>query len=142
MHAFITQHVNWESIMRWRRAQLQPVRARALPPSLVSLWQFALVSQHTHWLSKYMLDLDPNRLVHEPAPVWVEHQGGTYKPTELEAHLWSVDSAGAPKLMRLATEMEQQLYESVSLTDPALEDMTLAGKLEALSGSGWAILND
>ena len=38
MHAFITQHVNYESIMRWRSAQVQRVLARALatqpPPPL------------------------------------------------------------------------------------------------------------
>ena len=74
--------------------------------------------------------------------VWVEHKGGTYEPTEMEQSLWSADSADAPKMMQLATEMERRLSEAVSTTNPALEDRTLVEKLEALSGSGWAILND
>ena len=142
MHAFITQHVNYESIMRWRRAQPGGVLARALPPSLVDLWRFALVSQHTSWQNKYMPDVDPNRFVHQPPPLWVEHKGGAYEPTEMERRLWSAASAGAPKMMQLATEMEQRLSEAVSTTNPALEGRTLVEKLEALSGSGWAILND
>ena len=142
MHAFVTQHVNYESIMRWRRAQVQRVLARALPPSLLDLWRFALVSQHTAWQNKYMPDVDPNRFVHQPPPLWVEHKGGAYEPTEMERRLWSAASAGAPKMMQLATEMEQRLSEAVSTTNPALEDRTLVEKLEALSGSGWAILND
>ena len=141
MHAFVTQHVNYESIMRWRRAQVQRVLARALPPSLLDLWRFALVSQHTAWQNKYMPD-DPNRFVHQPAPLWVEHKGGAYEPTEMERRLWSVASAGAPDMMQLATETGQRLSEAVSTTNPALEDRTLVEKLEALSGSGWAILND
>ena len=142
MHAFVTQHVNYESIMRWRREQKQRVQARALPPSLVDLWRFALVSQHDAWQNKYMPDVDPNRFVHLPPPLWVEHKGGAYEPTEMQRRLWSADSAGAPKMMQLATEMEQRLSESVSTTKEALEDWTLVEKLEALSGSGWAILND
>ena len=59
----------------------------------------------------------------------------------MEQRLWSADSAGAPKMMQLATEMEQRLSEAVSTTNPALEDRTLVEKLEALSGSSWA-LND
>ena len=142
MHAFVTQHVNYESIMRWRRAQVQPVLARALPPSLLDLWGFALASQHTAWQNKYMPDVDPNRFVHQPPPLWVEHEGGAYEPTEIERRLWSAPSAGAPTMMQQATEMEQRLSEAVSTTNPALEDRTLVEKLEALSGSGWAILND
>ena len=144
MQAFVTQHVNYESIMRWRRAQVQRVLPRALPPSLLDLWRFALVSQHTAWQNKYMPDIDPNRFVHQPPPVWVESKGGSYEPTDLEKNLWSVASAGAPEMMQLATEMEQRLSEAVSTTNPrsAPEDGTLVQKLEALSGSGWAILND
>ena len=141
MHAFITQHVNYEGIMRWRRAQPQRVLARALPPSLVDLWRFALVSQHTAWQNKYMPDIDPNRFVHLPPPVWVESKGGSYEPTEMEKTLWSAASAGAPELMQLATEMEQRLSEAVSTNNPALENSTVVEKLEALSGSGGAVLN-
>ena len=141
MHAFVTQHVNYESIMRWRRAQVQRVLARALPPSLLDLWRFALVAQHTAWQNKNMPDVDPNRFVHQPPPLWVEHKGGTYEPTEMEQSLWSAASAGAPQMMQLATEMERRLSEAVSTTNPATEDRTLVEKLEALSGSGWAILN-
>ena len=101
MHAFVTQHVNYESIMRWRRAQVQRVLPRALPPSLLDLWRFALVSQHTAWQNKYMPDVDPNRFVHQPPPLWVEHKGGTYEPTEMEQTLWSAASVGAPKMMKL-----------------------------------------
>ena len=79
----------------------------------------------------------------------MEHRGGAYEPTEMERRLWSADSAGAsadsagaPKMMQLATAMEQRLSEAVSTTNPALEGKTLVEKLEALSGSGWAILND
>ena len=72
----------------------------------------------------------------------MEHKGGAYEPTEMERRLWSAASAGAPKMMQLATEMEQRLSEAVSTTNPAPEDRTLVEKLEALSGSGWAILND
>ena len=91
-----------------------------------------------------MPDIDPNRFVHQPPPVWVERKGGSYEPTEMEQTLWSAASAGAPKMMQLATEMEQRLSEAVSTTNPrsAPEDGTLVQKLEALSGSGWAILND
>ena len=139
MHAFVAQHVNYESIMRWRRAQDQRVLARALPPSLVDLWRFALLSQHTAWQDKFMPDVDPNRFVHHPAPLWVEQRGGAYEPTEMERRLWSAASAGAPNMMQLATEMERRLSEAVSTTNPALEDRTLVEKLEALSGSGWAL---
>ena len=136
MHAFITQHVNYESIMRWRRAQPGGVLARALPPSLVDLWRFALVSQHTSWQNKYMPDVDPNHFVHQPPQIWVERKGGTFEPTEMEQTLWSAASAGAPQVMQLATEVEERLKEAVSTTNPALSDGTLVEKLEALSGSG------
>ena len=68
-------------------------------------------------------------------------QGGTFEPTEMEQTLWSAASAGVPKMMKLATEMERRLSEAVSTTNPAPEDRTLVENLEALSGSGWA-LND
>ena len=86
-----------------------------------------------------------------PPPLLLEHKGGAYEPTEMERRLWSAGeptemepaaSADAPKMMQLAAEMEQRLSEAVSTTNPALEDRTLVEKLEALSGSGWAILND
>ena len=139
MHAFVTQHVNYQSIMRWRNAQQQRVLARALPPSLLDLWRFALVAQHAAWQNKNMPDVDPQPL-RAPPPLLLEHKGGAYEPTEMERRLWSAASAGAPKMMQLATEMEQRLSEAVSTTNPALEDRTLVEKLEALSGSGWAIL--
>lgn len=142
MHAFVTQHVNYESIMRWRRAQAQRVLARALPPSLLDLWRFALVTQHTAWQNKYMPDVDPNRFVRQPPPLWVENKGGAYEPTEIERRLWSAASAGMPHVFYMATEMEKRLSEAVTTTNPALEERTLVEKLEALSGSGRAILND
>ena len=141
MHASVTQHVNYENIMRWRRAQPQRVQARALPPSLLDLWRLALVTQHTAWKNKYMPDVDPNRFVHQPPPLWVEKQGVSYEPTEMEQRLWSAASAGTP-MTCLLTEMEMKLSEAAEKTNPALEDRTLVEKLEALSGSGWAILND
>ena len=69
MHAFVTQHVNYESIMRWRSAQPKRVKAVTPPPSLLDLWRFALVSQHTAWQNKYMPNIDPNRFVHQPPPL-------------------------------------------------------------------------
>ena len=111
--------------MRWRRAQVQRVLPRALPPSLLDLWRFALVSQHTAWQNKYMPDVDPNRFVRQPPPLWVEHKGGAYEPTEMERRLWSADSADAPKLMQLATEIEQKLSQAVSTTNQAEEGRTL-----------------
>ena len=149
MHAFVTQHVNYESIMRCRRAQVQRGRraqvqrvlAIALPPSLLDLWRFALVSQHTACRNTQP-DVDPNLFVHQPPPLWVEPKGGADKPTAMDRRLWAAASAGAPEMMQLATQMEQKLRDAVSTTDPALEDKTLVEKLEALSGSGWAILND
>ena len=143
MHAFVTQHVNYESIMRWRREQKQHVLARALPPSLLALWRFGLVSQHTAWQNKYMPDVDPNRFVHQPPPLWVEQQGGAYEPTAIERRLWQAESAGAPEMMRLATQMEHELSKAVNTNDSALEHKkTLVERLEALSAPGWAILND
>ena len=44
-------------------------------------------------------------------------------------------------MMQLATEMEHELSEAVNTNDSALEHKTLVEKLEALSGSGWAVLN-
>ena len=69
-------------------------------------------------------------------------QGGTFKPTEMEQTLWSAESAGSPAMMKMVTQMEKQLSETVSTTRPEMEGCSLVEKLEALSGSGWAILND
>ena len=141
MHAFITKHVNYDSIMRWRGAQKHKVLARALPPSLVDLWGFALAAQHTAVQNKHMPAFDPNVFVHQPPPLLVELKGGTYTPTEMEQTLWSAAPDGAPDMV-LAKVMEHRLSEAVSLTNPDLEDRPLAEKLQALSGSGWAILNE
>ena len=124
------------------------VKAVTPPPSLLELWRCALVAQHTAWQNKYMPDVDDiNRFVHQPPQLWVEQNGGAYEPTEMERGLWEArdDAAGEPEMMmQLATKIEQRLSEAVSTTNPrsAPEDGTLVQKLEALSGSGWAILND
>ena len=141
MHAFITQHVNYDSIMRWRSAQKQKVQARALPPCLVDLWRFALAAQHTAVQNKYMPDVDPNVFVHQPPPLLVELKGGTYTPTELEKTLWSAAPDGAPDMV-LAKVMDHRLNEALNSNNPDLEDRPLAEKLQALSGSGGAILNE
>ena len=140
MHAFVTQHVDYENIMRWRRAQPQRVQARALPPSLLDLWRLALVTQHTAWKNKCMPDVDPNRFVHQPPPVWVEQKGGIYTPTDIEEKLWSAASAVTGKGIDLA--LEERLREAAEDSGVTAEGRTLVETLEAMSGStSWA-LND
>ena len=140
MHAFITQHVNYESIMRWRSAQPKRVKAVTPPPSLLDLWRFALVAQHTAWQNKYMPDVDPNRFVHQPPPLWVEQKGGESTPTDIEKKLWPAASAVPDKGVDLA--LEERLREAAEDSGVTAEGRALVETLEAMSGStSWA-LND
>ena len=66
-----------------------------LPPSLINLWRFALVAQYSAWQSRYLPDVDPNRFVTEPPPVWVERRGGEYEPPAVQQCTASAASSSA-----------------------------------------------
>ena len=89
----------------------------AVVSSLLELWRFAMVAQHNAWRNRYMPDVDPNRFVHEPAPVWMERQGLTYRPTKMEWHLWLAASAGDRTLVE-----KLEAHHGVHIHDAAVEE--------------------
>ena len=98
------------------------------------------MAQHNAWQDRYMPDVDPNRFVHQPPPLWVEQKGGIYTPTDIEEKLWPAASAVPGKGIDLA--LEERLREAAEDRGVTAEGRTLVETLEAMSGpTSWA-LND
>ena len=134
-----------------------------LPPSLVDLWCFALVAQYSSWQSRYLPDVDPNRFVTEPPPVWVERGGGKYEPPAVQQRSWAAAPAASPSAAAasavgstaaapeaplpgprpstLADLLEGKLDLAIAEQHPALDKAPLVEKLVRMSASGGGRLN-
>ena len=132
MMAFVMRHVNYKAMVRWRAQQEGAVKARLLPPSLIDLWRFALVAQHSAWESRYLPDVDPNHFVREPPPVWVERGGGEHQPPAVQQRIWEAASAASSSAAAASAAGSSAAAPEAALPGP--RPSTLADLLEGKLG--------